>query len=103
MPFGKYRGVELADLDDRYLGWLKGLDLREPLRSAVLAEFERRFITEKWSTPSSDVQTMALEIVSAGYRKLALDHHPDKGGSTTVMQLVNAAADHLRQLLRRTA
>src|SRR5262249_6199144 len=42
MPFGKHRGQPLAKLPDGYLAWLFTLDLDEPLRSAVDAEYKAR-------------------------------------------------------------
>ena len=42
MPFGRYRGQELATLPAEYLQWLAGIELREPLASAVQEEVERR-------------------------------------------------------------
>jgi hypothetical protein len=44
MPFGKHRGVALSELPGGYLQWLatKLTDLREPFRSALAAELERR-------------------------------------------------------------
>lgn len=43
MPFGKFKGLELADLPDEYLDWLMGLvDLRDPLRMGVEQEAQRR-------------------------------------------------------------
>lgn len=104
MHFGKFRGVEVADLPDDYLAWLHGhVELREPLKSAVLKEFERRFTTpNRPENVPSEVRTMIDEIISAGYRKLALQHHPDHGGETKTMQLVNRAADFLRSTVRET-
>src|SRR5215831_15186227 len=95
MPFGRYLGVEVADLPDDYLRWLhEAIDLREPLCSAVEAEYEFRFTARIAHKPlPDDVRQMASELVSAGYRKLSQQHHPDKGGSTKSMQSVNAAAD----------
>lgn len=44
MPFGKFKGILLADLPDGYLEWLVGLgDLREPLSSAVADEYRDQF------------------------------------------------------------
>gem|GEM_PF-3115649 len=42
MPFGRYKGQELSVLPAEYLQWLAGIELREPLAGAVLAEVERR-------------------------------------------------------------
>ena len=46
--------------------------------------------------------------IKASYRKLALQHHPDRGGSTVLMQRINEAYDVLMknkeaydELLRR--
>lgn len=103
MPFGKYRGVLLADLPDDYLAWLfTKLELREPLRTQVGAEYHARFSrrTSTATQPLPEVITMAEELVSAGFRKLANQHHPDHGGDHKTMVLVNNAADFLRQSLR---
>jgi hypothetical protein len=44
MPFGRYKGIELAALPDDYVIWLAGLDdLREPLRAALETEYHLRF------------------------------------------------------------
>jgi len=103
MPFGKYQGVLVADLPDDYLHWLhEKVSLREPLRTAVQREFESRFSRENATAtrPPSEILTMAEELVSVGYRKLAQLHHPDHGGDHRAMTLVNNAADFLRKTLR---
>lgn len=104
MPFGKYRGVEIADLPDDYLSWLKGLDLREPLRTAV--EIEWRSRQQPRGTMKAlavPVRTMAEEMVRVGYRTLAHLHHPDHGGNSEAMVRVNLAAEALRDFLREAA
>lgn len=105
MPFGKYQGVLIADLPDDYLSWLfTKLELREPLRTKVGTEYHARFSrrTSTATPPLPEVITMAEELVSAGYRKLAHRHHPDHGGDHAAMVLVNNAADYLRTRLRST-
>jgi hypothetical protein len=94
MPFGKYRGLDLADLPNEYLEWLRTRDLREPLQSAVEDEIRMR------KMPAGPTRKAAEEIVSTGYRALALKFHPDRGGDTAQMQAVNAAAGWLRGQLR---
>jgi CHASE2 domain-containing sensor protein len=43
MPFGKYRGRALMEIDEGYLIWLAGLeDLREPLKTYLARELEYR-------------------------------------------------------------
>lgn len=95
MPFGRFAGVELCDLPDDYLEWLGSLgDLRDPLRSAVAAEIARRY------GPADTMLSMADDIVRTGYRTLAQRYHPDHGGDTVTMQVLNRAARWLRSQLR---
>jgi len=104
MPFGKFKGVLVADLPDDYLEWLINVvEMREPLKTVVKEEHDRRFAASATAELPTEVRTMAAEIVSAGYRKLALQHHPDHGGQTRTMQLINAAADFLRSKVRGRA
>jgi hypothetical protein len=42
MPFGKHKGTPLSELPIDYIWWLNGKDIRDPLRSALDAEIERR-------------------------------------------------------------
>jgi hypothetical protein len=102
VPFGKFKGVELADVPDDYLRWLKSLGhLREPLRSAVADEYEFRFSSANpVETLPADVRVMVEEIVASGYRSLAQRHHPDHGGATRAMQLLNDAVAWLRRMVR---
>jgi len=105
MPFGKYKGVLIADLPADYLRWLfEQVELREPLRSFIHNEYHARFSkrTASAKQPLPEVITMAEELLSAGYRKLAQRHHPDHGSDHKTMVLVNNAADFLRQSLRST-
>ena len=99
MPFGRYRGAPLEQIPDDYLEWLVALsDLREPLRTHVAHEYQRRF-GEGAAVPAG-VLDAGAEIVAVGYRAVATRHHPDHGGSTEAMQHVNAAAAWLREQLR---
>jgi hypothetical protein len=108
MPFGKFRGWDLRRIpDDSYIVWLLDRpDLRDPLRTAVRREAERRgFFVEEDDEPGHAVTRpcpfprAAAEIVSSGLRALAMRHHPDRGGSTAVMQQINGAAEWLRAQL----
>jgi hypothetical protein len=98
MPFGKYRGTSLSELPDEYLDWLHGLnDLREPLRAAVDQEWRWRFGDV---ASAAEARRVADQIITVGYRGLALECHPDRGGRTEDMQAVNAAAAWLRRAAR---
>jgi hypothetical protein len=88
MPFGRHRGRALADLPDGYFAWLRTLDLREPLRSAVAEEVERR------DRQRPDPRVVE-DLIAAGQRALARRHHPDAGGSHDAMISVRLAADWL--------
>lgn len=124
MPFGKHAGVDVCDLPDAYLWWLflqpkfygaDPLEL-EALRVAVEAEHAHRF---GWRRDDDDerarrarasvyaprprvpaeLRPVAERIVAAGYRALALEAHPDRGGDTSTMQAVNAAVAALRAVV----
>jgi hypothetical protein len=106
MPFGRYRGWPLDELPDDYLSWVFSLDdLREPLRSAVEREWRARF---GYSTTAlvplpRDAVPVADELVTAGYRALTRQHHPDAGGDHRTMTLVNTAVAWLRRQVRSAA
>lgn len=102
MPFGKYKGRELTEIPADYLYWLASLpDLRAPLKLALAAELRRREPSSSLlgSTPE-DIVCVAKQIVSAGYRAMALRCHPDTGGTHEQMLAVNGALTMLQGLLR---
>jgi len=95
MPFGKYRGWRLAELDDGYLTWLYSLDgLRSPLRDSIDQEFKRRngahsnwnYDTPRTADRADPPPERAKQIVESGFKTLAKVHHPDHGGSGDVMR-----------------
>jgi Putative quorum-sensing-regulated virulence factor len=100
MPFGRHRGQPLDELPGDYLAWLLDLDdLREPLRSRIEDEADRRHGTRE-PQPERPITgpidgDCAAAIVEAGRRALAVKHHPDRGGDLRTMQAVNATADRL--------
>jgi hypothetical protein len=109
MPFGRYRGHALSTLPAGYLEWLLGLPLREPLRSAVLAEADRRQRnTHAPQAPHAphlarDSLPHAREIVRRGFRALVHELHPDHGGPTSEMARLNKAMEWLRTTIERGA
>jgi hypothetical protein len=106
MPFGRFAGVLVADLPEEYLLWLQNLpDLRPPLRAAVDAERRARIAARSLAIASdplpAEIAPMVEEMIAAGYRTLAIRHHPDHGGATAAMQAVNLAMEWLRRQVRR--
>ena len=104
MPWGRHKGVPIDELDSGYLVWVleNAQRLAPHLATAIWAELCERFGTER---PPSSPETrrkpcpdvaLASRIVAAGLRTLAKKHHPDAGGDTDTMQLLNATADWLK-------
>jgi hypothetical protein len=89
MPFGKYKGHPLDELDDSYLSWLYSLDdLRPPPRDRVQEEFfrRRRNDASRFIPGNSRPPERARELVDAEFKTLAKIHHPDVGGSDAAMR-----------------
>ena len=123
MPFGRHCGRQVGDLPDSYLVWLMSIDLRNPaLRADVRAEAEDRGLIgggsrrrdhwrdERREAPAQNQPLLfkdqgeaaiAREIVKSGARQLAHKHHPDHGGSTATMQVVNRVHKALETFLKR--
>jgi hypothetical protein len=104
LPFGKYKGAPLEDVPSEYLRWLLKIDLYP--RTRVLVEDELAAPAER-AGPSLRLcpvnpgeVPIARQVVEAGRRSLTRVHHPDRGGRTEDMQLVNAIADRLLEVLR---
>jgi hypothetical protein len=116
MPFGRHRGEPLDELPHSYLRWLLKQDLREPLRSHLREEAQRREADEQdtheayrnqhrhqapprrhAAPPVADVD----DVITSGVRALAKKYHPDlAGGDLVRMQQINHAADWLRSKVR---
>jgi hypothetical protein len=74
------------------------MDKREAERRRLRDLFESNLIEQH-----TRLFAMANEIVSIGVKKLALTKHPDVGGSNEEMQVVNQAAQWLRDQISRFA
>src|SRR4051812_29315060 len=99
MPFGKYRGVSVAELPFNYIEWLTTIELLEPLRAKVKQEYDKRLRERsQWEGPID--MKVVDDIISAGVRALARIHHPDVGGDHAQMVAINSAADWLRERSR---
>ena len=63
---------------------------------------EAAFIVQQRERKRIEAATIAFmyELVSSGRKVLALKHHPDQGGSTADMVLINAAAVRLNTIIK---
>lgn len=113
MPCGRYQGRKITDLSDLYLRWLSTAEadwLSTELRACIAAECERRRRVEEAEQarqrPRCDgraSRVVAEAIIAAGRRAVALQCHPDVGGTHEQMLTVNATADLLLQRVRAGA
>lgn len=103
MPWGKFKGCHLDEIESSYLVWVleNAEHLASDLRSAIKAELGSRFAppvhapSSSWRKPCPN-PALAADVVAAGLRTLAKKHHPDVGGDVHAMQDLNAVADWLR-------
>jgi hypothetical protein len=104
MPFGKFKGTPLGEIDGDYLYWLAGIELRPRLRAAVQAELERRAAGAEVMGPAipAELREPAAEIIERGFRAAARQHHPDHGGDDRRMRGVLAARDALARVIGAT-
>jgi hypothetical protein len=99
LPFGKHKGANLSDAPTQYLQWLVNVDwLRDPLRTAIEAELERRESLGRKSIVAIDTD-VASRIISSGVRALSKSAHPDAGGDGELMAKINATADAMREMV----
>src|SRR6516162_7351785 len=105
--FGKHAGEAVKDVPSDYLCWVvrECLRIRPSLLLAAVGELRRRGedvdallrergdaerhrrerVTQDTDPRPADVRP----IVDKWYRRLVLDYHPDRGGSTEIMQALN--------------
>lgn len=82
MPFGKFKGYEVEEIDLQYLLWRQEhIPLRGPLRIAVSEKIEVRCGLEI-AVPDQD-------RVKRIYRELSFKWHPDRGGNVQAQQAIN--------------
>lgn len=109
MPFGKHKGEPLGEVPTDYLVWVHAKRIRNPpwLLGAVEAELQRRRNRDRYSSspPPQQSQTTSgtsvqvADAVRRWFAKLALQYHPDRGGSVEAMRIVNQAHDLLKKEL----
>jgi Putative quorum-sensing-regulated virulence factor len=91
MKYGKYAGHDIRDVPTEYLEWL--LESQKSTGEQIEGELERRRLAEEAN------QSWLEKVIGAGYRSLAKQHHPDRGGDPEAMKELNAAVAKLRGML----
>ena len=96
MPWGKYRGRELSQTPDSYLLWV--LDHCDYISPTL-----KNAIEEQLNLKNSHVHPPApppwTSLLQGWYRQLALDFHPDRGGTNEEMRAITEAYSRLKKLL----
>jgi hypothetical protein len=104
LDFGKHRGRRVCDVPTQYLRWVaRECECVDPtLKAAVKDELRRR--GEGVPGGGAGVGSTAGAVtdlpglISRWYREVSLLYHPDRGGSTRDMQVVNDCVGRLRKL-----
>ena len=115
--FGKHAGRAVKDTPTGYLCWIvcECLRIRPGLLLAVVGELRRRgedvdvLLRERGdaerhrrerATQDTDPRPADIRpIIDKWYRQLVLDFHPDRGGDTATMQVINEAYRRLLAML----
>lgn len=90
--FGKHKGKDVKQVPREYIEWLIQTcenDLRQYKK-----EIERRDQEEEAN------MTMMDKIILSGFRALAKEAHPDKGGSNEQMRELIASHEALKSLMK---
>jgi hypothetical protein len=92
LRFGKYKGYDLMATPDDYLDWL--IAVQEKTLAEYRCELERRRALQDAKLSWVD------RIVQTGFRNLAMQYHPDRGGDDESMRQVVAAHERLKVLVK---
>jgi hypothetical protein len=105
MPWGKHKGVDIADVPLSYLAWvLEECDnVAWQLRDAIRRELADRLglqPAQRYQPPATVLDRGRLaDALAAWHRRACLQHHPDRGGDERVMMALNDARDELAVLI----
>ena len=91
LSYGKYRGTDIREVPRDYLEWLA--ESNRKTIAAIEAELERRQLMDLVDAG------WAERIVRTGFRALAMQYHPDKGGEPADMRCLLAAYEQLKEAL----
>lgn len=118
MPFGRHEGQTLAEIPTGYLQWILREQITNPhwLLARVELELWTRRVREsgprreeqqrraETPPPRQDAQPrtglVVADAVRRWFNKLALQYHPDRGGSDKLMGVINHAHLLLKEELK---
>jgi hypothetical protein len=92
MPFGKFKGEDVSDIEDGYLAWC--LDNVDSLSPTLRRAMEQQL---GLCTPPAPVFET---IVAPWYRTMAKRFHPDHGGTHEQMIAVNIGRDLMMKMMQ---
>lgn len=92
LKFGKYAGMDLADVPLDYLEWMA--NKAEEDKRTYSGEIDRRAQMLQAS------KTVIERIIIEGHRALSKKYHPDAGGNDKQMADLNASKEWLIELLK---
>jgi hypothetical protein len=97
LDFGKYRGYRLDQVPRSYLEWM----IREcRCASPWLRKQAEALLAEETRDAEQSVPAVSWpSLIRDWYRGLAMEFHPDRGGSVEAMRAINEAHDRLRKLV----
>jgi Putative quorum-sensing-regulated virulence factor len=95
MPFGKHRGVRLELVPPDYLLWcLDNVEKLSPTLRHAIRERLGLTVSARIVAPEA-VRGQVKDTVKSWYRHASRKHHPDHGGSSERMLVVNDAYESL--------
>jgi hypothetical protein len=104
MTFGKYKGRDLADIDDEsYLRWAleSATTVGPTLREAIRARLGLP-PTPPDSQQVAQVVSKMRDVLRSVYRDMSARFHPDRGGSNAAMSAINRMHDSLQEAMTKS-
>jgi hypothetical protein len=99
MPWGKHRGMDLADVPEDYLRW--ALEHAEVMGPVLREAIRQRLGLPTESASNNQIVATVRDCLKVIYRELSLRYHPDRGGSHAAMIAVNHMHERLQEELSR--
>jgi uncharacterized protein (DUF3820 family) len=106
MPWGKYRGQLISEVPSGYLAFVvEGSNANPELKVVCKQVLAARFggvsepqpanrLWQRGYKPPPDSSGVCREKLKRWYRRASLLAHPDRGGSTELMKLINELTEY---------